>query len=108
MMVGVPVFFIFSAIFEGKAGYGFSYPALLAVLYQGVVIAGFCLVAWTLVLKHYPPSRVAVLFFTTPLWGIALSYLLLKEPVTTGLGIGTPLVMLGIYIVNRSPNRARK
>ncbi len=108
MMVGVPVFFIFSAIFEGKAGYGFSYPALLAVLYQGVVIAGFCLVAWTLVLKHYPPSRVAVLFFTTPLWGIALSYLLLKEPVTTGLGIGTPLVMLGIYIVNRSANRARK
>ncbi len=108
MMVGVPCFFIFSAIFEGKAGYGFSYPAFLAVLCQGVVIAGFCLVAWTLVLKHYPPSRVAVLFFTTPLWGIALSYLLLKEPVTSGLGIGTALVMLGIYIVNRFPDSVRE
>ena len=108
MMVGVPFFFIFSAIFEGKVGYGFSNPALFAVLYQGVVVAGFCLVAWTLVLKRYPPSRVAVLFFTTPLWGIALSNLLLKEPLTPGLGIGTILVVLGIYLVNRFPNSVSK
>ncbi len=108
MAVGIPCFFILSAIFEGKVGYGFSNPALFAVLYQGAVVAGFCLVAWTLVLKYYPPSRVAVLFFTTPLWGIALSYVLLKEPLTHGLGIGTPLVVLGIYLVNRFPASVKR
>ena len=101
MIVGIPIFFFLSLVFEGKAGYGFSYPALFAILYQGAVVGGFCFVGWILVLKHYPPSRVSVLFFTTPLWGIAFSHLLLAEPVTAGLGIGAVLVALGIYIVNQ-------
>jgi len=102
MCFGVPLFFLFSGIFEGKAGYGFSWPALLAILYQGVVVGGFCFVAWTTVLKQYSPSRLAVLFFTTPLWGIALGNLFLAEPITMGLGFGTTLVASGIYIVSRA------
>ena len=103
MIIGVPVFFTLSAIFEGKAGYGFSFPALFAILYQGAGIAGFCFVAWTLLLKDYPPSRLSVFFFTTPLWGILLSNLLIGEPITVGLTIGAALVALGIYTINRSP-----
>lgn len=103
MIIGVPIFFILSGIFEGKAGYSFSYPALFAILYQGAVVAGFCFVAWTLVLKHYPPSRLSVFFFTTPLWGITLSHFLIGEPITVGLAIGAALVAFGIYTVNRSP-----
>lgn len=104
MVIGVPIFFILSAIFEGKAGYGFSYPALFALLYQGAGIAGFCFVAWTLLLKDYPPSRLSVFFFTTPLWGILLSNLLIGEPITVGLTIGAVLVALGIYTINRFPS----
>ena len=104
MIIGVPIFFTLSAIFEGRAGYGFSFPALLAILYQGAGIAGFCFVAWTLLLKDYPPSRLSVLFFTTPLWGILLSNLLIGEPITFGLTIGAALVALGIYTINRSPS----
>ena len=89
-----------SMIFEGRAGYGFSYPALFGILYQGIVIGGFCFVSWALVLKRYPPSRISALFFTTPLWGITLSHLLLAEPLTAGLGIGAILVACGIFIVN--------
>ena len=103
MIVGIPIFFCLSMVFEGRTGYGFSYPALFAILYQGIVVGGFCFVGWTLVLKHYSLSRMAVLFFTTPLWGIALSHLLLAEPLTLGLGIGAVLVALGIYIVNQAP-----
>lgn len=103
MIIGIPIFFGLSMIFEGRAAYGFSYPALFAILYQGIVVGGFCFVGWTLVLKHYPPSQMAVLFFTTPLWGIALSHLLLAEPLTVGLGIGAVMIALGIYIVNQGP-----
>ena len=104
MLIGVPIFFILSSYFEGKAGYGFSYAALFAILYQGAVVAGFCFVGWTLILKHYSPSRLAVLFFTTPLWGITLSHFILGEPITRGLAVGAPSVALGIYTVNRSPS----
>jgi drug/metabolite transporter (DMT)-like permease len=105
MIVGVPIFFLLSAIFEGKNGYGFSYPALFAILYQGVVVGAFCFVAWTQVLKHYPPSRLTVFFFTTPLWGLTLSSLLLGEKINVELAIGAVLVAFGIYTVNRSPGR---
>jgi len=71
------------------------------------VIAGFCFVAWTLILKHYSPSRLAVLFFTTPIWGITLSHFFLAEPVTIGLGAGSVLVAIGIYTVNQSPRKSK-
>ena len=103
MIVAIPIFFSLSMVFEGRAAYGFSYPALFALLYQGIMVGGFCFVGWILVLKHYPPSRMAVIFFTTPLWGITLGHLVLAEPLTLGLGIGAVLVATGIYIVNRSP-----
>jgi drug/metabolite transporter (DMT)-like permease len=102
MIVGIPIFFFLSMFFEGRAAYGFSYPALLAILYQGVVVGGFCFVGFTMALKRYPPSRISAIFFTTPLWGITLSHLLLAEPLTTGLGIGAVLVAAGIYIINQT------
>ncbi len=102
MLIGVPGFFLLSGVLEGRAGYGFSYLAMWALLYQGVVVAGFCFVAWTSILKYYSPSRLAVLFFTTPLWGIMISHFLLGEPITIGLGIGAAFVALGIHIVTRS------
>jgi len=102
MIVGIPIFFFLSMFFEGRAAYGFSYPALLAILYQGVVVGGFCFVGFTMALKRYPPSRISAIFFTTPLWGITLSHLLLAEPLTTGLGIGAVLVAAGIYITNQT------
>ncbi len=103
MTFGVVAFFVLSAIFEGRAGYGFSYPALIAVLYQGAVVGAFCFVVWMLVLKRYSASRMAVLFFSTPLWGITLSHFFLGEPITPGLGIGAVAVAFGICIVNLAP-----
>ena len=39
--------------------------------------------------------------FTTPLFGVLLSALLLREPVTPELGIGVACVAFGIYLANR-------
>ena len=69
-----------SALFDLMVDQGTSYVhAIAAVLYQGVVVAGFCFVAWTTVLKKYSPSKLTVLFFTTPLFGVLLSHLLLGD-----------------------------
>lgn len=102
MAVGVPIFFGLSLLFEGRAAYGFSYPAAAGLLYQGIVVGGFCFVVWTGLLKRYSPSHMSVLFFTTPLWGMGLSHLLLHEPITFDLVVGAALVALGIYAVHAS------
>ena len=100
MVVGVPAFFVLSILIEGGDGFGVSLEAVLAILYQGVVVGGFCFVAWTLLLRRYSPSRMSVFFFTTPLWGLGLGHLVLKEPVTVSLTIGAALVACGIYLAN--------
>jgi len=77
----------------------------MAILYQGLVVAGFCFVSWTSILKKYSPSKLVVLFFTTPLFGVLLSYLLLDDEVSPSLIIGAGLVAFGIYIVNKHDTR---
>ncbi len=101
MTIAVPVFFLLHALFESGSGYEFSPPVVAALLYQGVVIGCFCFLAWLSVLKRHPPSRVSVLFFTAPVWGLLISYLLLGERITVGLGLGAALVALGIFLVSR-------
>ncbi len=101
MLFSLPFFFILSAIFERGWEYQVSVAGVLAILYQGLVVAGFCFVAWTSVLRHYRASRLVVLFFATPLFGVVLSYLLLAEPLGWELVAGAGLVAAGIYLVNR-------
>lgn len=102
MIIGVPTYFVLSWFFEGgKAAYGFSYSSLLGLAYQGVVVAGFCFIVWVSVLKHYPPSRLSSLFFTTPLWGVLFGHLFFHEPITISLLVGATFVAIGIFLVNR-------
>lgn len=102
MLLSLPIFFGLSFVFEDIDNYHFTYPALSAILYQGLVVGGFCFVAWTLILKRHSPSKLSVLFFATPLFGVLLSVIFLHEPITWNLAFGAAFVAAGIYIVNRA------
>ncbi len=102
MLFSLPCFFLLSAVFERGWQYGLSVASLTAILYQGLAVAGFCFVAWTSILQHYSASRLVVLFFATPLFGVVLSNLLLDEPLGPELIAGAVLVAAGIYLVNRT------
>jgi drug/metabolite transporter (DMT)-like permease len=100
MLFSLPIYFLGSALL-GERAYHCSLPGLLALLYQGVMVAGVCFIAWTSLLKSYSPSRISVILFTTPLFGILLSRLVLGEPVSPHLGAGGLLVALGIALAQR-------
>jgi len=101
MIVGVPLFFLLYALIEGGSTFEFPPDVVTAVLYQAVVVGVFCFLTWFSILKRHSPSRLTVLFFTAPLWGLLLSFLLLGEGITIGLAIGAGMVALGIFLVNR-------
>ena len=101
MVVGVTALFLGSLIWEDLGAYRFSWPVAAAILYQGLVVAAFCFATWTHLIRRYPPSRVSAFSFSTPLFGVLLSALLLGEPVTLGLGIAVACVAVGIYLANR-------
>jgi drug/metabolite transporter (DMT)-like permease len=101
MILALPLFFGLGMVFERSYSHIISLSLILSVIYQGIVVAGFCFVAWTLLLKRHSASKVSAFMFATPLFGVGLSSLILREPVTLYLVIGAILVASGIYVVNK-------
>jgi drug/metabolite transporter (DMT)-like permease len=101
MIFALPLFFGLGLVFERSASHTPSLNLLLTILYQGIVVAGFCFVVWTLILKRYSASKASAFLFTTPLFGVGLSSLILQESVTLYLVIGAAFVAGGIYVVNK-------
>jgi drug/metabolite transporter (DMT)-like permease len=52
------------------------------------------------------PSRMTVITFVNPAVAVLLGVVVLSEPITWGLVLGFPLVLLGSYLATR-PDRNR-
>jgi drug/metabolite transporter (DMT)-like permease len=76
-------------------------PVALAIVYLAIAGTVVAWILWSRVLKQVPASTASAYIFTVPLFGVALSWLLLGEPVTLQFAMGAVLVSAGIVIVNR-------
>lgn len=75
---------------------------MLAILYLALISA-VAYTIWGLLLKYNPVSRVAVIGFTNPVFGVLLSALFLgeaDEAFSIKNLVSLVLVCIGIYIVN--------
>jgi drug/metabolite transporter (DMT)-like permease len=96
----LPIFFALSALFENQP-LQLDIRILAGVLYQGLVVAGFCFILLTSLLQRYSASKLAVFGFITPLVGVFISHHLLGDPISPGILLSLFLVGAGITIVNR-------
>ena len=97
----LPLFFALSALFETQL-IQLDLRVLVAVFYQGFVVAGFCFILLTNLLQRHSASRLAVFGFITPIVGVIISNLLLGDPISPGILFSLALVGIGITIVNTS------
>jgi drug/metabolite transporter (DMT)-like permease len=100
--LSIPLFFLFSLIFESNFTYRFNAQVAMGVLYQGVVIAGIGFIITTKLYQRYVASHVGVFHFATPIIGVIFSNILLGEGISPGLIASMILVALGIAIVNHA------
>lgn len=77
--------------------------SVAALAYQVVIVVSISYVAWFWLLARYPASRLSSFAFLTPLFAVALGWLLLGEPLSPWLLLAVALVAVGIYVVNRRP-----
>ena len=75
------------------------------LLFQIIAVASFGFVAWFWLLARYPASGVASFAFLAPVFGVALGWLLLSEPVSVTLGLALAPVAVGIVLINRPARR---
>jgi drug/metabolite transporter (DMT)-like permease len=99
MAYGVPLFFALSYFLERGESYDLTAAVLGGLLYQGVVVAGFCFVAWNHLLRKHAASQLTSFQFTIPIFGLVLSRFVLDERITGRFVVGVSLVTLGIYLV---------
>ncbi len=74
--------------------------ALWALAFQSLIVSFASFLAWFWLLRHYLASRLGVLAFMTPLFGIVLGAWLLREPINPGFLAGSLLILPGIVLVS--------
>ncbi len=76
-------------------------PRLVASLaFQTIGIAVLSYLGWFWLLRHYLTSRLMLMALMTPLFGVVLGALILKDPIDPRCASGTLLVLAGIAVVN--------
>lgn len=99
--LAVPIFYLLSALLERHLWGDVGLRHVGAMLYQGVVIAGFCFTGNAWLYERFRASQVAAYTFTTPLWGVLWCGLIGHEPITAWVLAGVGLVALGIAVASR-------
>ena len=84
-----------------------SGAAIALLIYMGFISAG-AYTFWGILLKHNPVSRITVIGFMNPVFGVLLSALFLREGKEAFSPAGLAalaLVSAGVIIVNRKPKK---
>ncbi|SEK07028.1 Permease of the drug/metabolite transporter (DMT) superfamily [Achromobacter sp. NFACC18-2] len=84
----------------GQHGIRYTPAAMLSVGFQSVVVALSSYLAWFWLLRRYLASRLSILSFMTPLFGVSFGVLILDEPLDAGFVIGAAMVLAGITLVS--------
>lgn len=76
-----------------------SWPAIGALLYQVIIVTALCYGIWYGMMRRYPMSMVMPFTLTEPVFGAAAAILMLGEPLTPRLVIGTIITLAGLAII---------
>ncbi|MFD4838865.1 DMT family transporter [Achromobacter sp. NPDC058515] len=88
------------AVATGHDGIRYTQAAVLSVAFQSVVVALSSYLAWFWLLRRYLASRLSILSFMTPLFGVSFGVLILDEPLDAGFAAGAAMVLAGITLVS--------
>ncbi|SEF61468.1 DMT family transporter [Marinobacterium lutimaris] len=85
---------------SGQWGFNPTLRAFVSLGFQAVIVSFGAFMIWFWLIRHYHASRIGVLGFMTPLFGVVLGRLILDEPIALSFLFGALLVVLGILLVN--------
>lgn len=98
-LIGAVVVLMLAAVASGQTRIVVTPLVLTSMAYQTLLMAFGSLLVWFWLLRRYLASRLGVLSFMTPLFGVFFGVWLLDEPLERNFVIGSILVMSGIVFV---------
>ena len=100
LFFSIPILLAVSLILEPEWIRRITFPVVLSIFYQSVIVAFASYFVWFKLIHQYAVSRLSAFTFFGPLFGVLFGTLFLSEEFTLSLMIGLPLVCLGIFLVN--------
>jgi len=101
LLFSIPILFLLSFILENNPIRYIDLTIFLSLFYQTIIVAFLSYWAWFYLIHIYPVTSLSAFSFFTPIFGVFLSSLILKEPLSLWLLIALALVSIGIYWVNK-------
>jgi drug/metabolite transporter (DMT)-like permease len=95
-----------SLAFESRRVVNLSPLVVISLAYQGIIVAFASYLVWFWLIQIYPVSTLSAFTFLTPVFGILLGGLLLREPLTLKLLLGGGFVSSGMILVNWPKSQA--
>ena len=100
MIVSVPVFFLLGFWADAPMVSRIDLPVAGAMAYQGLVTASFGFVAWNTLLQRYGAVALHSFVFIMPVSGVMFGWLLLQEPITSGILAALVFIVAGILTIH--------
>ncbi|UQZ88348.1 EamA family transporter [Deltaproteobacteria bacterium Smac51] len=83
-----------------QTGFQITPVVVMSMSFQVLVVSFGSFLAWFWLLRNYLASRLGVLSFFTPLFGVVFGIILLDEPLEMNFAAGTILVFAGTIMVS--------
>ena len=98
---------VLAFVFERPMATRLTWESIGAVVWLGLLGSGLAYLVFFRLLGRWGATRTSMVAYLLPVFGIVLGVIVLQEPLTPALVVGTALVVAGIGIVNaRWPGRA--
>lgn len=80
---------------------------LVAFVYQAALVVAATYPLWFWMIRRYPVSKLSNFAFITPVVGVLMSGLILKEPLGLKIVLAMVFIALGLFIINKQPTKKR-
>ena len=102
-MVFTAIVYLPFMIAQWPAANTVSTESALSLLALGIFCTALAFISFFIVMKEIGPARASIGTYVNTAVAVVLGVLILSEPLTLGIIIGLPLVMIGSFLASRKP-----
>jgi drug/metabolite transporter (DMT)-like permease len=92
------------ALFLTWPDHQISQSAIYSIIALGIFSTGIAFAVFFIVLAEIGPVRASLVTYMNTAFAVVLGVLILSEPLTIGIIVGLPLVLIGSYLASRKTN----
>ena len=100
MFLAAPCFLLAGFFWDGGMVRFIDTSIVVSLLYQALVTASFCYIAWNTLIKKYGATALHSFVFVMPVSGVFFGVVLLGEPLTPHILASISLIAAGILVIN--------